>query len=110
MARAQSLRAAELRQALETLGTFRPTPLPRGQRIALGALVEIEDEEGQGQTLFLAPVGAGEEITGPGGDGFFTVVTPASPIGSAVLGRREGESVQIRIRGEIREWTVVWVG
>ena len=56
------------------------------------------------------PVGAGEEITGPGGDGFFTVVTPASPIGSAVMGRREGESVSTRIRGALREWTVVWVG
>ena len=49
-------------------------------------------------------------MTGPGGDGFFTVVTPASPIGSAVLGKREGESASARIRGEIREWTVTWVG
>ena len=110
LARAQALRAVELRAALDTLASFRPAPLPRGARVALGALVEIEDEEGQGQTLFLAPVGAGEEITGPGGDGFFTVVTPASPIGSAVMGRREGESVSTRIRGALREWTVVWVG
>jgi len=49
-------------------------------------------------------------MTGPGGDGFFTVVTPKSPIGSAVLGKREGESASARIRGETREWTVVWVG
>ena len=70
----------------------------------------MEDEEGHGQTLFLAPVGAGEELIGPGGDGFFTVVTPKSPIGSAVLGKREGDGASARIRGELREWTVVWVG
>ncbi len=110
MARAQALRAAEIRAALETLAAFQPAPLPRGAPVALGALVEIEDEEGQGQTLFLAPVGAGEELTGPGGDGFFTVVTPASPIGRALLGLREGDGAQTRIRGELREWTVAWVG
>ena len=70
----------------------------------------MEDEAGGGQTLFLAPVGAGEELIAPGGDGFFTVVTPKSPIGSAVLGKREGEAASARIRGELREWTVVWVG
>jgi transcription elongation GreA/GreB family factor len=110
MARAQGLRARELRSALDVLENFRPKALPDRARVELGALVEIEDEEGRGQTLFLAPVGAGEELTGPGGDGFFTVVTPASPIGGAVMGRREGESASVRVRGEMREWTVVWVG
>jgi transcription elongation GreA/GreB family factor len=110
MARAQALRAAQARADVATLESFRPEAFARGARIGLGALVEVEDENGQGLTFFLAPVGAGEELTGPGGDGFFTVVTPASPIGSAVMGRHEGASVSTRIRGELREWTVVWVG
>jgi transcription elongation GreA/GreB family factor len=110
MARAQALRARELRAGIEALAEFRPKPLARGARVELGALVEVEDEAGNGQTLFLAPVGAGEELVGPGGDGFFTVVTPKSPIGSAVLGKREGDAASTRIRGETREWTVVWVG
>jgi len=110
MARAQALRATQARADISTLEGFRPAPFPRGARIGLGALVEVEDEDGQGLTFFLAPVGAGEELTGPGGDGFFTVVTPASPIGSAVMGQREGDSISTRIRGELREWTVVWVG
>jgi transcription elongation GreA/GreB family factor len=110
MARAPALRAAQARADVATLESFRPETFARGARIGLGALVEVEDENGQGLTFFLAPVGAGEELTGPGGDGFFTVVTPASPIGSAVMGRQEGASVSTRIRGELREWTVVWVG
>jgi transcription elongation GreA/GreB family factor len=110
IARAQALRAREIRIAIEALKAFRPRPLAARARVELGALIEVEDEEGHGQTLFLAPVGAGEELIGPGGDGFFTVVTPGSPIGSAVLGKREGEGASARIRGEVREWTVVWVG
>lgn len=110
MARAQARRAQEIRAAIDALLGFRPKPLTGRARVELGALVEVEDEEGHGQTLFLAPAGAGEELTGPGGDGHFIVVTPQSPIGSAVLGKREGESASARIRGDIREWTVTWVG
>jgi transcription elongation GreA/GreB family factor len=110
IARAQALRAREIRAAIGLLSGFRPKPLAGGAAVVLGALVEVEDEAGHGQTLFLAPAGAGEELTGPGGDGFFTVVTPRSPIGSAVLGKRPGDSASARIRGETRVWTVVWVG
>ncbi len=110
ISRAQALRGKELRAAIDGLTKFSPKPLAGSARVELGALVEVEDEEGRGQTLFIAPVGAGEELIGPGGDGFFTVVTPSSPIGSAVLGKREGDGASARIRGELREWTVVWVG
>ncbi len=110
ISRAQALRAKEFRTAIAALKAFQPKPLASRARVELGALVEVEDEAGRGQTLFLAPVGAGEELVGPGGDGFFTVVTPSSPIGSAVLGKREGDGASARIRGELREWTVLWVG
>ena len=110
LSRAQALRAQEIRAAIATLAKFQPKPLAPRARVELGALVEVEDEAGRGQTLFLAPVGAGEELVGPGGDGFFKVVTPGSPIGGALLGKREGESASARIRGELREWTVLWVG
>ena len=87
LARGQAARASRAQAEIATLESFRPGPLPRGARIALGAIVEVEDE-GLGRTFFLAPVGAGVELTGPGGDGFLSVVTPLSPVGKAVLGRR----------------------
>ena len=59
--------------------------------------------------MFLAPVGAGIELSGPGGDGFLSVVTPSSPIGRAILGRRVGEIIEVMVNGESREWTVTYV-
>jgi transcription elongation GreA/GreB family factor len=108
LAKGQAQRATRARSALATLNGFRPRPLNRSEPIALGAVVEVE-HGGGGFTLFLAPVGAGEELTGPGGDGFLSVVTPASPIGRAVLGRRVGESFETRLAGELREWTITHV-
>jgi transcription elongation GreA/GreB family factor len=75
-------------------------------KIAVGAIVEIEDSDsGEGRTLFLAPVGAGMTLTGPGGDGILSVVTPASPIGGAVMGRKIGDVVEIADR----EWQISYV-
>lgn len=110
LARGQSERAGRALLEISTLEAFRPGPLPKGGRIALGAIVEVEEEEGPGRTFFLAPVGAGVELTGPDGDGFLSVVTPLSPIGKAVLGRRVGESVDVTVAGEAREWTITFAG
>ena len=107
LARGQSRRAERANAELELLERFRPHPL--GGRVALGAIVEVESDDGQGRTFFLAPVGAGVELTGPGGDGFLSVVTPASPLGRAVLGRRRGESVEVVVEGEPREWTITHI-
>ena len=108
LARGQSARADRALVEISTLEAFRPGPLPRGGRIALGAIVEVEDE-GQGRTFFLAPVGAGVELTGPGGDGFLSVVTPLSPVGKAVLGRKVGETIEVDVKGEPRDWTITYV-
>jgi transcription elongation GreA/GreB family factor len=106
---AQQRRARQALAEVDALATFRPPT--QMSTIAVGAIVEIEDEEsGEGRTFFLAPVGAGVTLTGPGGDGVLSVVTPASPIGKAVLGRRTGDVVDVVVEGQIREWQISYVG
>ena len=108
LAKGQTARAARVAAEISTLDVFRPAKvLPKGP-ISLGAIVEVEDGE-QGRTFFLAPVGAGIELTGPDGDGFLSVVTPISPIGKAVLGRKVGDTVEVVIQDEPREWTITYV-
>ena len=109
LAKGQTARAARVAAEISTLEVFRPTELAPRSAIALGAVVEVEDEA-QGRTFFLAPVGAGMELTGPGGDGFLSVVTPVSPIGKAVLGKRVGDTVEVMVQDEAREWTITYVG
>ena len=78
--------------------------------VQLGALVDVRVETDAGseeRTVFVLPVGAGTELEGPGGDGFISVITPASPVGSAIQGARSGDRVDVVIAGNDREWTVV---
>jgi transcription elongation GreA/GreB family factor len=107
LARAQGRRALAAQQELARIENFRPKK--PGDRVGLGDIVEIEDGT-TGRTIFLAPVGAGIELTMPDGDGFVTVVTPASPMGKAIIGRELGETVEISVKGEERDWTVTYIG
>jgi transcription elongation GreA/GreB family factor len=92
---------------LAMLEGFAPKPLTN-KRVELGAVVEVDSDDA-GRTFFLAPVGAGIELTGPGGDGYLSVVTPSSPFGRAVLGCAVGDVVEVKAGGELREWTVSFV-
>ena len=109
--RASQGRAQKALADADALARFKPGKLDVHAPIALGAIVEIEDaDSGEGRTFFLAPVGAGMTLTGPGGDGHLSVVTPVSPIGRAVLGKRTGECVDVTVDGDVREWQITYVG
>lgn len=111
LGKAHSQRAQRAIAEADSLTSFRPVGLGPRAAIAMGAVVEIEDTESkEGRTFFLAPVGAGVTLTGPGGDGFLSVVTPSSPVGRAVLGRRVGEVVDVTVEREVREWQITYVG
>jgi len=107
LAKGQSMRAERARTDLGALERFDPPPLRKGAPIAVGSVVEVEGEE-DARTFFLAPVGAGIELSGPGGDGFLSVVTPASPFGRAVMGRKVGDSIEVEVKGTAKEWTITY--
>jgi len=110
LGRAQEERARKALAAADALAAFKPSRFPPTSKIGVGAIVEIEDaDSGEGRTFFLAPVGAGITLTGPGGDGVLTVVTPASPLGRAVLGRTTGDVVDVAVDGDLREWQITYV-
>jgi len=111
LGRAQQKRAQTAMASADALAMFKPPKLPPTAKIGLGAVVEIEDaDNGEGRTFFLAPVGAGITLHGPGGDGDFVVVTPTSPIGRAVIGRGTGDIVDVTVDGDVREWQITYVG
>jgi transcription elongation GreA/GreB family factor len=107
LADAQGRRAQAALDEVAVLASF--APVQSGARVGVGSILEIEDGD-QGRTLFLAPVGAGIELTMPDGDGYVTVVTPASPLGKAVLGCRLGDTIELPGKhGADREWTVTFI-
>jgi transcription elongation GreA/GreB family factor len=113
MSKAQAFRALKAREELEMLDRFAKQGLASFNRktpLAMGALVDVRMETEHGEeerTFLLLPCGAGTELTGPGGDGFVSVITPASPVGQQLVGRRVGESIDVTIKGDTYEWFIV---
>ncbi len=101
LARGQAMRIETLKAGLAALGT---TSLASSDVARTGCLVEAEDEDSQPIAFFLAPEGGGTRLKGG-----VQVVTPASPLGAALVGKRAGDEVELKLVGKTRQFSVVRV-
>ncbi len=103
LARGQATRVRDLELACAEVEAMSVRPFGEAP-IALGALVHCV-EDGRDQTFFLAAHGGGTRLAG----GAVQVVTPQSPIGRALLGKRAGDECEIIVAGKRREFEVARV-
>jgi transcription elongation GreA/GreB family factor len=103
VARGQAVRVEELRTGLAAvqalaLRTFGPTA-----SAALSALVTVDDGDDGPRTYLLAPDGGGATL----GGGAIQVITPRSPLGRALVGKRVGDDCTVVVGGRTRELEIV---
>jgi transcription elongation factor GreA len=79
----QGLLEARIRTLRARLDTAEIVPNATGDEVGIGSVVEVEDDGGETITV---------EVSAVGGSG---TVSPTSPLGSALLGRRLGETVKV---------------
>jgi transcription elongation GreA/GreB family factor len=102
LARGQAARVAELEtQVAET--TAMSLRAFDGEAIGISALVDA-DEAGRTLRYFVAPHGGGSVLAGG-----IQVVTLASPLGRALLGKQVDDEVEIRLPGKLRSIVVVGI-
>jgi transcription elongation GreA/GreB family factor len=104
LARGQALRIEALEAELAdtqalALKDFGPTA-----PISVGALVTVEDE-GLVRRYFVAPHGGGLKLL----RGTVQVVTPRSPVGQALVGRRRDDECEVLLQGKRRSVVVTGV-
>jgi transcription elongation GreA/GreB family factor len=76
---------------LQAVEAFEKLPLRNfapGEAIDLGALVELE-ADGAVSSFFLGPKGGGLEVEHAGTE--ITVITPQSPLGEGLMGKKRGD-------------------
>jgi transcription elongation GreA/GreB family factor len=103
LARGQAMRAEEELEHVQVLRFLNLSPVREDDPISAGALIELEEGE-HTRVLFLLPYGGGVEVHVD--DVEVHVITPASPLGKAVMGRTVGDEVQLRTRGALREYVI----
>jgi transcription elongation GreA/GreB family factor len=101
LARGQAQRVAELETGLVQVTALAVRGFTPDDAIALGALVTVDDA-GESRRLFIAPYGGGSALSGG-----IQVVTPSSPLGRSLLGKRVDDDAELRLPGGLRTVVVV---
>jgi len=91
LATGQARRSAEIRKALLTYQQLLLRAYDPVRGVQVSNLVTLEDDDGGQRRLFLGPEAAGLKIGE--GDGLVTVITPRSPLGQQLLGKRVDDEV-----------------
>ncbi|MCA9604371.1 MAG: GreA/GreB family elongation factor [Myxococcales bacterium] len=106
LARGQAMRVEELEEAATRLRFLDLRPFEPDEPIQLGALVTlaVDDDEA---TYFVAPAAGGTRVTIEGVE--VQLVTPAAPLGRALVERHAGDDFVLRIGGREREYEILAV-
>jgi Transcription elongation factor len=107
LARGQSRQASEIEASIKQFQEMEVRAFGKGDLIDLGALVELE--QGRERDLyFIGPRAGGTELEFEGRE--ILVITPQSPLGSQLAGKKAGDRVQLNLGGTRRAIKVlnVW--
>ena len=103
LARGQSMRIEQLRTDVAAVRAMPLRSFPTDGPVALGAVVQVQTDDERRALYFLAPQGGGTLLA----DGTVQVVTPMSPLGRALMGKRVGDSCEVQTGGKQRELEIL---
>jgi transcription elongation GreA/GreB family factor len=106
LARGQAQRVVELQDALNKLKALELREFLPGSAIGLSALVTVDD----GRELvhyFIAPAGGGMRVSSGGVE--VRIVTPQAPIAQALLGKYQGDDLDVRTPQGVTECSITSV-
>lgn len=107
LARGQSKVVDEAAQAVEQFRSLPARDIVAGEPVALGALVTVADPAGQASHYFVGPRAGGVELEHAGRT--VMIITPHSPLGRQLVGRREGDTVPLERGGRHSEYRIIRV-
>jgi len=106
LARGQSRQLAETEQAIKQFEMLALLEFGPNVPIQLSALVELEGS-GERAFYFMGPRAGGTEITHEEKE--ILVITPQSPLGVQLMGRKQGDRLRMEIGGLMNEYRVASV-
>ncbi len=99
LARGQSKQAAEIEAAIAEFEKLPVKKFGADESIGLGALVELENGR-ENLFYFIGPRAGGTDILHEKKE--ILVITPQSPLGEQLFGKKSGDKLQLKLGGEIR--------
>lgn len=107
LARGQAQRVEDSGEAITRLRFMELPSFGPDDGVAVGALVEIEIDEELVQHWLVVPVAGGLVVEVDGVEA--RLITPASPVGRALVGKLEGDDFEVRVKNRARSYVVLSV-
>lgn len=104
LAEGQAKLAGEIGESINLLTELDLSPTPAPSPIQVGSVFVLNQPGGE-MYGFVAPRSGGTEVEHQGA--VFTIITPTSPIGRAVLGKTQGENITLPARGKARSYEII---
>ena len=106
LAQGQSKQAAETAQAVHEFASLFPRNFKEGDTIDVSAFVELKSRN-QSAFYFVGPRAGGTEVFEDGKE--ILVITPQSPLGSQLIGKKQGDKVKLAIAGTTSDFRIASV-
>lgn len=104
LAQGQAQRVDECKADLAAFKRLTAINFSHQTPIAIGALITIKDEQGAEQSLFLAPAAGGLKLIFSQKN--IMLITPAAPLGKALLGNLVGDEIEINVGTEKKYYEI----
>ncbi len=105
LAHGQAKRVAEYEAGLVAYKSLGAVSFSEGSLVELGALIQLEDEEGISQCLFLGPSAGGLKFNFE--DTEITLITTSSPLGQALVGHCVGDEVEMKLSDQNKSYEII---
>ena len=106
LARGQSKQAAEIQGAIAAFEKLDARQFGAGEPIDVGAFVELAFD-GEKTAYFIGPRAGGTELLHEKWE--VTVITPQSPLGEQLVGRKQGDVLKLKLAGAQNQYAVTVV-
>ena len=107
LAQGQSQRVAECAMDVVAFQKLNITAASSTSSVCLGALIALRDLDNNKKYIFLGPSAGGLKVQFAEKE--IVVVTPGSPLGSAINHRAVGDEVSIAIGNKVMEYEIVMI-
>ena len=107
LARGLAQRVSQMQAVVTGLTALELRAFESDSPIAVSALVTLEDDASFVSHYFVAPGGGGLSVRVD--DVAIAIVTPSSPLGAALIGRRVDDDIELQTPSGTRELTVISV-
>jgi len=105
LAGAQAKRAGDLKESVYKLQKISPRDFGSNDAIGVTAVVKVMIDDTTERNFFILPSAGGQKVVMEGET--YHVITPESPVGSVLVGKKLNDAFQVRMNQKIFEYELV---